>query len=125
MHTYILSLGSNFGDRAGNLAAAIDALAPFLTGRPALSGIVETPSVTGFGAPYLNLAARVVTALDAAELQSVLKHTEAALGRTPASKASGQVPIDIDIVIADGHILRPADYRAPHFRLCHAQLQQQ
>lgn len=124
MHTYILSLGSNFGNRADNLAAALDALEPFLTGRPEVSGIVETPSVTGFGTPYLNLAARVVTALEAAELQSVLKHTEAALGRTSGSKASGQVPIDIDIVIADGHILRPADYRTPHFRLCHAQLQQ-
>lgn len=124
MHTYILSLGSNDGDRAHNLAAALDALAPFLTGRPEVSDIIETPSVTGFGAPYLNLAARVVTDLEPAELQIALRHSEAALGRTPGSKAAGQIPIDIDIVIADGHILRPADYHTPHFQLCYAQLTQ-
>ena len=69
-------------------------------------------------------AARVVTDLEPAELQIVLRHSEAALGRTPGSKAAGQIPIDIDIVIADGHILRPADYRTPHFQLCYAQLTQ-
>lgn len=122
-HTYVLSLGSNSGDRTRNLAAAIEALRPFVDGTPVLSPVIETPSITGFGAPYLNMAAQITTALEPHELNDILKHTERTLGRTPQSKQEHQVPIDIDIVLCDTLILRPADYHTPHFQLCLSHLQ--
>lgn len=38
------------------------------------------------------------------------------LGRHPEDKASGIVPVDIDIVMCDGVVLRQRDYSARHFR---------
>lgn len=118
MHCYTLSLGSNSGDRAQNLTAALQQLLPHLEGQPAVSPTIESPSTTGIGTPYLNLAARVKTTLEPDELKAILKQIETNLGRTPQSKSAGQIPIDIDIVICDNGILRLADYRAAHFRHC-------
>ena len=49
-------------------------------------------------------------------LSSLLKETEKACGRTPESKSTGLIPIDIDLLQYDGTILKPEDMNTAHVR---------
>lgn len=121
-HSVVLCLGSNVHDRQGHLDRAVEALQPLLTGSVRMSTAYMTPSHSGFGAAYLNCVMIAQTSLTVAELTARIKAIEKDEGRTPQSKAEGHVPLDIDIVMYDGHILREADYAALHFRLGYSRL---
>ena len=60
--------------------------------------------------PYTNQC------LGVSQLNALLKQHEIAEGRTDEMRARKQVPIDIDIVIYDGEILRPNDYNQAFFQ---------
>ena len=62
---------------------------------------------------YTNTVLRIESPITATELSTVAKSLEARMGRT---KGSTDVPLDIDIVVQDGNILRPKDYRREYFR---------
>lgn len=38
-------------------------------------------------------------------------------GRTPASKQTGEIPMDIDIIIWNDEIIRPNDYEHEYFKI--------
>jgi 2-amino-4-hydroxy-6-hydroxymethyldihydropteridine diphosphokinase len=100
-----LGLGSNLGDRAAQLAAALAALeqagvavrrrSPLYETRPV--GVVDQP-------PFLNAVAEADTSLAPLVLLAEVKAIERALGRVPGPRW-GPRAIDIDILLyGDAHV---------------------
>lgn len=113
MTEVFLALGSNLGDRAANLEAAIAALAPDVEVL-ARSPVYESePKYVTDQPPFLNMALRGETGLDAAALLRRLKGIEAALGRTPTVRYGPRV-IDLDIVFYGDEIVDAPDLVVPH-----------
>jgi 2-amino-4-hydroxy-6-hydroxymethyldihydropteridine diphosphokinase len=115
----ILSLGSNLGDRAATLAAALDDIGA-LDGVEllAVSGIVETVALKPDGADatapaYLNLVARIRTTLEPERLLADLNGIERAHGRTRDVRW-GDRTLDIDIVAMGDLELQTQTLTLPH-----------
>lgn len=116
-HHVTLCIGSNCGDRAANIACAIERISSVAVS-VWLSPLCESADITGRGSSYLNKVLKCATALELSEFRERLAMFEAIGGRLPASKASGNMPIDIDIVVWDGEVLSPSDYASDYFRQC-------
>lgn len=114
MHTCILSLGSNCC--AENVEKAILWLRKTLIISDA-SALYITPPAKGEGLSYTNAVVRVETDMSIEELNSRFKNYERNVGRDDNCRRTQCVPIDIDIVIYDGEIIREWDFRQTFFRL--------
>lgn len=121
IHTYVLSLGSNKSE--DNVRAAIQWLHTQFAGMK-VSCIYETPAVRADGV-YHNAVAEVECGLAYAELESAFKTYEFLCGRDAEARAAGIVPIDIDIVITDGEVTRPWDYRQQFFKIGYSAIHDQ
>ncbi|MFF9565140.1 2-amino-4-hydroxy-6-hydroxymethyldihydropteridine diphosphokinase [Leifsonia sp. NPDC014704] len=105
----VLAFGSNLGDRAGTIQAAVDALREEAgVDVQAVSPLYETPALKPDGidaeAPaYLNAVALVRTLLDPLALLGVVNGVEDRLGRV-REEHWGDRTIDIDIVDYDGMV---------------------
>ncbi len=97
----LLALGSNLGDRAGNLRAAVDVINTLPGTRVArVSHAYETPPWGVADQPaFLNAAAAIGTTMQPLELLRALKDIECRLGRAPDGVKWGPRVIDIDIVL--------------------------
>jgi 2-amino-4-hydroxy-6-hydroxymethyldihydropteridine diphosphokinase len=96
-----LGLGSNEGDRLGNLRAARDALGGYGVKVVASSSVYETaPQGEVLDQPdFLNACLRVSTALGPEELLDAAKAVERELGRDPGGVRHGPRPIDVDVLL--------------------------
>jgi len=113
MTEIFLALGSNLGDRAANLEAAIGALAPDVEVIER-SPVYETaPEYVTDQPRFLNMALRGETALDPGSLLRRLKAIETALGRTPTVRFGPRV-IDLDILFYGDEVVRTTDLVVPH-----------
>jgi 2-amino-4-hydroxy-6-hydroxymethyldihydropteridine diphosphokinase len=116
-----LALGSNLGDRAAHLAAAVRALAAL--GRvAACSGLYETSPEGGAAQPdYVNAVVRLETGLSPRALLNGCLAVERGEGRVrPQVKASAVKPsrsLDIDVLLCDGQIIDEPGLAVPHPRL--------
>lgn len=120
MHVAYLAFGSNLGDRAAAIEAALAWLPAAGVAVRARSPLYETDAVTPDPQPaYLNAAARVDTALDARALLAACLAVEAALGRRrPPGRVQAPRPIDVDLLLFDGQVIdQPPDLVVPHPRL--------
>ena len=91
----------------------------------ASSSIYETVACGSIKSPnYLNAVVKIFTDTDHQELHNVLKTMEKAHGRTPESKLSGKIPLDIDIVVWNGEIIRPQDWKQDYFQTGLKELEQ-
>jgi len=119
MATVYLGLGSNLGDRRGNLEKALAALRRHPAIRVlAVSSFVETAPVggpPGQGA-YLNGAARIKTDLGPAALLEELKRLERSVGRREGPRW-GPRTLDLDILLYGDTVLETPDLVIPHPRL--------
>lgn len=115
IHRATLCIGSNSGDRMANILAATDRIASVAT-IVWMSAVLESLDISGRGCCYLNRALKCTTMLTKEELCRELARFEGAGGRIPSSKASGKMPIDIDLVVWDDEIASPADFQAEYFR---------
>lgn len=117
LKTAYLSIGSNLGDRAANLAAAVKALhSPDLTILRA-SSIYETEPRDLPGQPwFLNQVLEVQTILFPRQLLARTQKIERELGRK-RGVAKGPRVIDIDIVLFGDSIVHAADLEIPHPRM--------
>jgi len=113
MHTVFIGLGSNLGDRQGTILGALQKLR-----REArvdvVSAYYETPPAGGVAGPaFLNVAARVTTALDAPAFEVFVRGVEVAIGRQQTALLSAR-PIDIDILYFDDLVADYGRFEVPH-----------
>jgi 2-amino-4-hydroxy-6-hydroxymethyldihydropteridine diphosphokinase len=108
-----LALGTNLGDRPGNLRAAIAALPPAVrvleqsfVYETLPWGVTDQPS-------FLNMVIKGVTHQGPQELLKNLKKMETQLGRIPSIRY-GPRKIDIDILFYDDLILDSPELTLPH-----------
>lgn len=125
MAELILSLGTNKGDRAGNVAAALERLEIAL-GRPysAISPIIETEASGFDGPPFLNAVVLYDTEMDPRTVLSVCKEIERAMGRTDPPEWDSEGRRIYHDRIIDIDILRYGDMElsTPRLTIPHPQL---
>jgi len=114
-----IGLGSNLGDRAGNLLLAIRAMieAGLLVSR--FSRIYETEAVETFAQPpFLNMVAELddEAVNDPAGLMDGLLKVELSLGRT-RDTAKGPRTIDLDLLLYGAQTCNTPTLTLPHPRL--------
>jgi GTP cyclohydrolase IV len=115
-HSVYLALGSNLGDRRGNLVAALQRLREVME-ISTVSSVYETEPVGYTDQPrFLNIVLRGQTTLAPRELLRAVKQIELALGRQ-ATFRNGPRPIDIDIIFYDDLRLSLDDLIIPHPRM--------
>lgn len=119
--TAYLALGSNLGDRAAHLNAALTAIAD-------LPGVADVqPSAFYETAPvgpqdqghFLNAAARVVTTLPPEDLLRELLALENQLGRPPRDEREpwGPREIDLDLLLYGDEVIDRPGIAVPHPRM--------
>lgn len=114
MSRYIITLGSNVGNRNEMVSAGINWLKETLIVRSS-TDVYSSPDAYHAGRPpYANAIVIAEAECDAATLDRMFKAYELNQGRDRQTKA---VPIDIDVVVKDTEILRLRDYTAPYFLL--------
>jgi 2-amino-4-hydroxy-6-hydroxymethyldihydropteridine diphosphokinase len=111
-----LGLGSNEGDRLGNLRAAHDALARRGIRIGASSSVYETAPQGDVldQADFLNACLRIDTELGPEELLDVCKAVERELGRGPGGRRHGPRPIDVDVLLLGEVKWRSERLTLPH-----------
>jgi len=113
--TVYLSLGTNLGDREGNLKKAID----FISQRirlGAVSSVYESEPEGGASQPYyLNQVIETFTRLAPRDLLVVAKNIELKLGRVGGSGEPRT--IDIDILLFGDQVMDTPELIIPHKRL--------
>lgn len=112
-HTVYLSLGSNLGDRAAQIADAIDRLQA--VGRVTrVSSLYETSPIEFTDQPwFLNAVVEIETRLDPERLMGLLLDIERAMGRERTTP-KGPRTIDLDILLYDDLELHTATVDIPH-----------
>jgi GTP cyclohydrolase-4 len=113
MHSVLIGVGSNLGDRQGTILSALQRLRREARVE-AVSSYYETPPAGGVSGPaFLNVAARVTTALDAPAFETFVRGIEVAIGRRQTAILSAR-PIDIDILYFDDLIADFGRFEVPH-----------
>jgi len=114
-----LSLGSNLGDRAGQIEQALTLLAEAGVEVRRRSAFYETEPVgTTAQRWFVNCLVEVETELMPLALLRTLKRVERQLGRSPASGTGPAARrIDIDIIAYGNHVVRLPELTIPHLRL--------
>jgi 2-amino-4-hydroxy-6-hydroxymethyldihydropteridine diphosphokinase len=115
MNSLVISLGANCGNRERAVSEAMLWLSGLLSEFKA-SDIYETLPVGHAGSNYINGVVTGETELDVKTFDRLCKEYELNHGRDAESRLKNLVPVDIDIVIANGHIMRPKDYGCGFFR---------
>lgn len=128
--TAYLGLGSNMGDREGNLRRAIEAIGQLpCTSVEAVSSIIETEPdgewERGKEGRFLNCCIRIGTGIPPRRLLRMVKEIETAMGRTqrPIKKNEegrriySDRPIDIDILLYGRRVVNDPDLQIPHPRM--------
>lgn len=112
-HNIYFALGSNLGDRRGNLAAALQRLRQVVDIQ-AVSSVYETEPVGYLEQPrFLNMVCGGKTSLTPQELLHYVKTTEVVIGRQPTFR-NGPRAIDIDILLYDNITLEQEQLTIPH-----------
>jgi 2-amino-4-hydroxy-6-hydroxymethyldihydropteridine diphosphokinase len=117
MKTIYLSLGSNMGDRARNIARAIDALAAHGVRVTRQSSLYETEPVDIRSQSwFLNCVVEAETDLMPRQLMHALLEIERSLGRRRRVPRGPRL-VDIDILFFGANIVRTAELEIPHPRM--------
>ena len=117
MTTVYLSLGSNVGDRAGNIALAIAALGQRGVRVTLESSLYETEPLEIREQPwFLNCAVATETELSPERLMEVLLEIEREMGRERVVPKGPRL-IDIDILLYGSNIVKEPGLEIPHPRM--------
>jgi 2-amino-4-hydroxy-6-hydroxymethyldihydropteridine diphosphokinase len=114
--TGYLGLGSNEGDRLGNLRDAREALGRRGVTVTASSSVYETAPQGEITeqADFLNACLRIETGLEPEQLLDACKEVERELGRQPGGPRHGPRPIDVDVLLLGGLEHRSERLELPH-----------
>ncbi len=113
-----IGLGSNIGDRTGNLLLGIRGMLDAGLEMSRLSQVYETEPVETFAQPFfLNMVAeiRATTLIDPEEMMTRLLRVEQSLGRT-RDLAKGPRTIDLDLLLYGDHVVDTKVLTLPHPR---------
>lgn len=113
-HLIVISLGSNIVRREESVMVALTALREICSDGVD-SGVYLTRPVSGVGDDYANAVFRGSYDGEPEELSARLKQMEMMAGRDEAARERGEVPIDLDLVIVDGVVVRPKDFARDYF----------
>ena len=114
MKRVFLSLGSNLGDRSGNIAKALDELASAGVNVRRVSSFYRTEPVEFRQQPwFVNCVAEVSTDLLPLQLLKVIQKVEIRLGRRRFID-KGPRTIDIDILLYENAVVHSATLNIPH-----------
>jgi 2-amino-4-hydroxy-6-hydroxymethyldihydropteridine diphosphokinase len=119
MPNVYLSLGSNLGDRAGNIAAALRRIGRAGIRIAAVSRLYETAPVGETPEPvpgYLNCAAHAETTLEPLQVLDATQAIERAGGRQPTFRW-GPRTIDVDLLLYDSAAVETERLVLPHPRI--------
>jgi 2-amino-4-hydroxy-6-hydroxymethyldihydropteridine diphosphokinase len=116
MHVGYLGLGSNVGDRAGHLRAAIELLRERGMEVEAVSSAYETEPVGEVldQPDFLNAAIRIRTELEPEALLDLCKEVEAARGRALDAPRHSPRPLDVDLLLLGDLELSTDRLTLPH-----------
>ena len=107
LHNVLIALGSNTGNRQGNLSEALVKCKDFIqTNR--LSPVIETKPIGHTNNPYLNQLFSGTTSLTLEKLLDNTKRIENEMGRDRSNREN--VVIDIDIMLYDQQKLHITDW---------------
>jgi len=113
LHTAYISLGSNVGDRLGNLQDAIARMGE-LGDVSRVSSWYETEPVEFTEQPwFLNGVAELRTEMTASALMQGLLKIERAMGRE-RNRPKGPRNIDLDLLLFDNDIVNTSELTLPH-----------
>jgi 2-amino-4-hydroxy-6-hydroxymethyldihydropteridine diphosphokinase len=114
MEDVYLLLGSNVGNRGGNLTRALEQISLKAGGVTLKSNLYETePWGMKEQQSFLNQAVMIQSNLEAVELLTVLKGIEKEVGRQEGEKWGPRI-IDIDILFYGNHIIDTLQLKVPH-----------
>lgn len=122
-HRIVVSIGSDSGDRRENVVKAIEWLSRLL-GDFRSSDVYETPPYGHAGSNYMNAVASGVWNEDLKAFVRECKRYEVLCGRDLSARIRKEVPIDVDLVVADGETVRPEDFRREFFQIGFRQINQ-
>jgi 2-amino-4-hydroxy-6-hydroxymethyldihydropteridine diphosphokinase len=115
-HIIYLSLGSNLGDRLGNLRNAISNLPPTVS-HIIQSAVYETQPWGYSDQPdFLNQCIKAETSIGPADLLAYLKDIEVKMGRQETFRFGPRL-IDLDILFYDDIVLDTPTLTIPHSRI--------
>ena len=114
-----VGIGSNLGDRAAHVAAAVARMNALPETKVlGVSSVIETDPVGPAGQDkFLNAAAELETELAPAALLAELQGIERDLGRVRAERW-GPRTIDLDILLYDDRVVEAPELTVPHPRMC-------
>ncbi|MXY76531.1 MAG: 2-amino-4-hydroxy-6-hydroxymethyldihydropteridine diphosphokinase [Acidimicrobiia bacterium] len=114
----VIALGTNLGDRAANLAKAMEGIR--LLGRVvASSGVYETaPQGMVDQEPFYNAVVLVDTELDPVDLVGRLLEIERGMGRVRGPRWGPRL-IDLDLILYGDRTVRTPSVEVPHPRYRH------
>lgn len=119
LHNVLIALGSNTGNRQGNLSEALVKCKDFIqTNR--LSPVIETKPIGHTNNPYLNQLFSGTTSLTLEKLLDNTKSIENEMGRDRSNR--GNVAIDIDIILYDQQKLHFTDWERDYIKQLLTQL---
>ncbi|MDE5871171.1 MAG: 2-amino-4-hydroxy-6-hydroxymethyldihydropteridine diphosphokinase [Muribaculaceae bacterium] len=110
----IVCIGANCGDRKRNVCDGLRWLSGILSGFRH-SSVYFTQDCHGSQKVYMNAVGVGYTCMHTLELERNCKEYELACGRDSEARAVGDVPVDIDLVVFGGEVLREKDYRSEFF----------
>ena len=117
MSVVFIGIGSNLGDRQGNINQAIECLAKNKDITVVkVSSMVETAPLKAFGPEYLNRVIKITTDLCPKDLLAVLQNYELQIGRKRYFRNSPRT-IDLDIILYEECIMDEPDLKIPHPRM--------
>ncbi|HOK35794.1 MAG TPA: 2-amino-4-hydroxy-6-hydroxymethyldihydropteridine diphosphokinase [Paludibacteraceae bacterium] len=116
MNTAIVMLGSNF-NADENIDLAKEKLAEYFEIASFSSRIVTDPE-GDYPYKFYNEAVKLFSDETAKETINILKQIEKELGRTPESKQTKLIPIDIDLIFWNETLIKDDYYRYSFVKKC-------
>lgn len=120
-NTALVMIGSNL-DAESNISLAIQHLSDIFTVEKMSSCLSSKPVGDKYKSPFHNKAIRIISNLDYENTIISFKEIERKLGRTPESKQSGLVTMDIDLIFWNGEQVHRDYDRFPFVKKCIDQL---
>ena len=114
-----VGMGSNLGDRAATLAAALDALdaVPGISVAAVSRAYESEPWGIADQPPFANAVVALDTELGAPELLRQLQRIEALAGRVAEGPRNGPRSLDLDLLLFGSETIDGETLRVPHPRL--------